>query len=151
MDPKVFLLLLFVFFAYEFPVVPEPLVKKTIFFSFHLFHTFVKTCICVGQFFSPLFCSPDLYGCSDADTTLSWLICAHAMSPQSCPTLCDHMDLYPIRLHCPWDFPGKNTGVGCHSLLQGIFLTQGLNLCLLGLLHWQTGSSLLVPPGKPPD
>ena len=28
---------------------------------------------------------------------------------------------------CPWDFPGKNTGVGCHSLLQGIFLTQGLN------------------------
>ena len=32
----------------------------------------------------------------------------------------------------PWDFPGKNTGVGCHSLLQGIFLTQGWNL---GLLH----------------
>ena len=31
------------------------------------------------------------------------------------------------RLLCPWDFPGKNTGVGCHSLLQGIFLTQGLN------------------------
>ena len=35
---------------------------------------------------------------------------------------------------CPWDFPGENTGVGCHFLLQGIFLTQGLNL---GLLHWQ--------------
>ena len=35
-------------------------------------------------------------------------------------------------LLCPWDFPGKNTGVGCHFLLQGIFLTQGLNL---GLLH----------------
>ena len=33
---------------------------------------------------------------------------------------------------CPWDFPGKNTGVGCHFLLQGIFLTQGSNL---GLLH----------------
>ena len=32
----------------------------------------------------------------------------------------------------PWDFPGKNTGVGCHFLLQGIFLTQGLNP---GLLH----------------
>ena len=28
---------------------------------------------------------------------------------------------------CPWDSPGKNTGVGCHSLLQGIFLSQGLN------------------------
>ena len=36
------------------------------------------------------------------------------------------------RLLCPWNSPGKNTGVGCHSLLQGIFLTQGSNL---GLLH----------------
>ena len=34
---------------------------------------------------------------------------------------------------CPWDFPGKDTGVGCHSLLQGIFPTQGSNLALL---HW---------------
>ena len=33
-------------------------------------------------------------------------------------------------LLCPWDSPGKNTGVGCHALLQGIFPTQGLNLCL---------------------
>ena len=36
------------------------------------------------------------------------------------------------RLLCPWNSPGKNTGVGCHSLLQGIFPTQGRNL---GLLH----------------
>ena len=36
------------------------------------------------------------------------------------------------RLLCPWDFPGKNTGVGCHFLLQGIFPTQGSNP---GLLH----------------
>ena len=36
------------------------------------------------------------------------------------------------RLLCPWNSPGKNTGLGCHSLLQGIFPTQGLNL---GLLH----------------
>ena len=35
--------------------------------------------------------------------------------------------LQPTRLHCPWDFPGKNTGAGCHSLLQGIFLTQRSN------------------------
>ena len=40
--------------------------------------------------------------------------------------------LQPIRLLRPWDSPGKNTGVGCHSLLQGIFPTQGPNL---GLLH----------------
>ena len=40
--------------------------------------------------------------------------------------------LQPARLLCPWDFPGKNTGVGCHSLLQGIFPIQGSNT---GLLH----------------
>ena len=39
--------------------------------------------------------------------------------------------LYPTRLPCPWDSPGKNTGVGCRALLQGIFPTQGSNLCLL--------------------
>ena len=38
-------------------------------------------------------------------------------------------------------FCSKNTGVGCHALLQGIFLTQGSNSCLLHLLHWQVGSS----------
>ena len=43
----------------------------------------------------------------------------------------------------------KNTGVGCHSLLQGIFPTQGLNLCLLCLLHQQEDSSPLAPPGFP--
>ena len=35
------------------------------------------------------------------------------------------------RILCPWDSPGKNTGMGCHFLLQGIFLTQGSNLHLL--------------------
>ena len=37
----------------------------------------------------------------------------------------------PARLLCPWDSPGKNTGGGCHILLQGIFPTQGLNLSLM--------------------
>ena len=40
--------------------------------------------------------------------------------------------LQPINLFCPWDFPGKDTGVGCHFLVQRIFLTQGSNQ---GLLH----------------
>ena len=40
--------------------------------------------------------------------------------------------LWPARLLCPWDSPGKNIGVGCHAILQGIFLTQGSNP---GLLH----------------
>ena len=39
--------------------------------------------------------------------------------------------LWPARLLCPCDSLGKNTGVGCHALLQGIFLTQGLNPGLL--------------------
>ena len=51
----------------------------------------------------------------------------------------------------PWDSPGKNNGVGCHSLLQGIFPTQGLNQGLLHLLHLQVDSlplSHLGSPGK---
>ena len=52
---------------------------------------------------------------------------------QSCPTLCDPMDCSPPGSSlCPWDSPGKNTGVDCCSLLQGIFPTQGSNL---GLPH----------------
>ena len=47
---------------------------------------------------------------------------------------------------CPWDFPGKNTGVSCHFLLQGIFLTQGSNS---GLLHWQADSWPLSHQGSP--
>ena len=49
--------------------------------------------------------------------------------------------LQPARLLHPWDSPGTNTGVGCHVLLQGIFLTQGSNSSLLSLLHWQAASS----------
>ena len=59
---------------------------------------------------------------------------------QLCLTLCDPPGLQSTKLLCPWDFPGKNTGVGCHFLLQGIFPTQGLNLCLLRLLHQQANS-----------
>ena len=43
---------------------------------------------------------------------------AAAKSLQSCPTLCDPIDGSPPRLRRPWDSPGKNTGVGCHFLLQ---------------------------------
>ena len=53
--------------------------------------------------------------------------------------------MQPARFLCPWDFPGKNTGVSCHFLLQGIFLTQGSNL---SLLHWQV-DSLLSHQGSP--
>ena len=43
--------------------------------------------------------------------------------------------LEATRLLCPWDFSNKNTGVDCHLFFQGIFLTQGLNLHIMCLLH----------------
>ena len=66
---------------------------------------------------------------------------------RSCLTLCDPKDCSPPG-SCPWDSPGKNTGVGCHALLQGIFLTQGSNPHLLCFLHWRVGSLPRTPPGK---
>ena len=57
--------------------------------------------------------------------------------------------LYPLRLLCPWDFPSRNTGMGCHYPFRGLFLIQVLNLHLLWLLHWQADSLPLAPPGKP--
>ena len=44
----------------------------------------------------------------------------------SCPTLCDPMDRSPSGSSVHGDSPGKNTGVGCHALLRGIFPNQGL-------------------------
>ena len=75
--------------------------------------------------------------------------CVHTKLLQSCPILCDPMDCSP-------------PGFSVHGILQarilewvampfsrGIFLTQGFNLRLLDLLHWQAGSLPLVPPGDP--
>ena len=56
--------------------------------------------------------------------------------------------LWPARLLCPWDFLGKNIGVGCHSLLHEIFPTQGSNP---GLLRWQADSLPSMLPGKPKE
>ena len=68
---------------------------------------------------------------------------------QSGPTLCNPMDLEPTRLLCPWDSPGKNAGVGCHALFQGIFLTQGSNCisyisCIGTHTHTHTHTEKLV-------
>ena len=64
------------------------------------------------------------------------------MHAQLCLILCDPYGLYPIRLLHQWDYPGKNNGVGCHALLQGIFPIQGSNTHLLHcrqiLYHWAT-------------
>ena len=58
--------------------------------------------------------------------------------------------LLPARLLCPWNFPGENTRVGCHSLLQGNFLTHRWNPCFLCLLHWQVNPLTLCHLGSPP-
>ena len=71
--------------------------------------------------------------------SVSCSVMSHCLWPHGLP---------PTRLLCPGDSPGKNTGVGCHFLLQGIFPTQGSNPHLLSLLQWQTDSLLLEPPGK---
>ena len=51
----------------------------------------------------------------------------------TCSVMSDFLQSHgwqPSRLLCPWNFPGKNTGAGCHFLLRKIFLTQGPNLSL---------------------
>ena len=62
---------------------------------------------------------------------------APCLVPQSCLTLLWPHGLQPTRILCPWDFPGKNIGVGFHFLLQGIFLTRRSNWHRQHLLHWQ--------------
>ena len=62
------------------------------------------------------------------------------MCAQWCPILLQSHGLYPTRFLCPWNFPGKNTGVSCHFLLQGIFPTQRSNPRLSCLLCWQVDS-----------
>ena len=65
----------------------------------------------------------------------------HYYNDQTCPTLCNPMS---HRHFCPWNFPGKNTGVGCHFTFQGTFPIQGLNSHLLRVLHWQADFLSLV-------
>ena len=71
---------------------------------------------------------------------------SEVIAAQPCPTLCDPMDCGATRLPRPWDSPGKNTGVACHALLQGIFLTQGMNPVLL---HWRQTLYCLSHQGNP--
>ena len=60
----------------------------------------------------------NLYKKGPPQENLYYIFIAAAKSLQSCPTLCDPIDGSPPRLPGPWDSPGKNTGVGCHFLLQ---------------------------------
>ena len=78
---------------------------------------------------------------------LIWLLLSHF----------SHAELFATLwtvVHQPSLFTGFSSQeywIGCHALLQGILLTQGLDMPLLCLLHWQVGSLLLAPSGKSPD
>ena len=87
-----------------------------------------------GSFQAITRCQNVLYG-------VVYYLCCHSFMSDS---LQPHR-LEPARLLCPGDFPGKNTGVGCRFLLQGIFPTQGRNP---GLLHWQADSLPLSHQGE---
>ena len=82
-------------------------------------------------------------GIEPSPSALGMCVCV-----QSCLTFCDPMDCcLPAPLST--EFSGKNTGVGCHFLLRGIFPNQGSNPCLLDLLAWQADSLPLSPPENP--
>ena len=92
-------------------------------------------------------------------TCLSPERCIRAKSLSRGLTLCHPVDCSPPG-SCPWDSPGKNIGLDCHALLQGIFPTQGSNPHLLPLptvaggffttsATWEAQSSGLVNGGEP--
>ena len=75
--------------------------------------------------------------------------CSSGSESVSCSVVSDSLrahGLWPTRLLCPWDSPGKNTAVGCHFLLQGNFPTQGSNL---GFLHCRQILYRLSHQGSP--
>ena len=96
------------------------------------------------------------WGHKESDTTerLNWTektyMCFCVLSHSVVSDSLRPMDCSPAQLLCPWNFRVKNTGTGCHLLLQGIFLNQGSNPYFLCFQHWQVDSLPLAPPGKPP-
>ena len=75
-----------------------------------------------------------IFGLNAIITSLGFVVLVWELVSVSCSVVLDSLQphgLQPIRVFCPWDFPGKDPGVGCYFLLQMIFLTQGSNLDLL--------------------
>ena len=113
--------------------------------ALHLFSNFLKFKQIVSQLLcvskcglaahDPVLLASPIHGVLSAILLgAAWTRCC-CLVTKSCPTVLQPQG--PAVLLCPWDFPGKNTGVGCHFLHQGIFPTQGSNL------HWQADS---LPP-----
>jgi len=91
-------------------------------------------------------CQYQIYGSLFSHWISQYLhVCLHA---QSCLTLCNPFNFSPSGSSVHGILLAKKTGVCCHFLLQGIFLTQGSNPRLLCLLHWQVDSLPLASSGK---
>ena len=104
----------------------------------HFFKELISKCHYIRRYKRSGFQHPNLAGGHKS------ALCGCMLSRSVMLTLWESMD---ARLLCPWDSPSRNTGVGCHFLLQGIFPTQGSNP---GLLHWQADSLPLHKLGSPP-
>ena len=93
-----------------------------------MFGFFLFICLCI-------------YGKLLFVVTMRFMYCC--LVAKSCPTLLSPTECQALL---PMNFPGKNTGVSFHFLLQRIFPTQGLNPCLL---HWRVDSLPLSHQGSP--
>ena len=81
-------------------------------------------------------CVSHSYSCNPCNNSRGIYNYTYFVHAHTCDKLLSCVRLFATpwtacRLHCLWDVPGKNTGVGCHFFLQAIFPTQGSNLCLL--------------------
>ena len=97
----------------------------------------VYVCVCHGGWFMIW---KRLLGCLLKPRLLNLEDKVKMLVPQSCLTLCNPMDYSLPGCSVPGLFPGNNTGMGCHFLLQGIFLTQGSKVHFLLCLHCQVDS-----------
>ena len=84
--------------------------------------SYLENCLKTGDSSCPLL--PGKIASTASQTVLLLLMCV-CLVTQSCPPLCDPMGCSPPGSSVHGDSPGKSTEVGCHFLLQGIFLTQG--------------------------
>ena len=106
-----------------------------------------RTCVCVCV--CVFVCDLVLGDLTSPTTNWTCAITVKQEGMHRCPDSVLPHGLWPSGLFCPWDFPGKNTGVGCRFLLQWFFPTQEMDPSLWPLLHLQADSlppeSLLKP------
>ena len=103
-----------------------------------------------GHAISPRIFLPSLAGWMGEAESVQLHVCASVLSRFSCVQLFETLWIVSHQATLHGDSPDKNTGGGCHALLQGILPAQGSNTCLLCLLNWQVGSLSLVPRGEAP-